>query len=52
MSLGRLAICLKHLNKYKDINMWVQKMDYIVANVYDDEHDEILNIVQGFDNIQ
>jgi hypothetical protein len=27
-------------------------MDYIIGNVFDDEYDEIYNIIVGFDKLQ
>ena len=46
--LGRLAQTLNHFNSY-NLNIWVSIKDYIIADVYDDEYDEIFNLIVGFD---
>jgi hypothetical protein len=47
-----LAYSLKVLNNYSDLNIWVSLKDYIVSTVFDDEFDEIYNLILGFDKLK
>ena len=49
---GSLAYSLKVLNNYSDLNIWVSLKDYIVSTVFDDEFDEIYNLILGFDKLK
>ena len=40
------------MNIYQDLKIWVNIKDYIVADVYDDEYDEIYNLIVGFDKLK